>query len=232
MNMQEGLEFLEAKGKGKNSKFAIFQAKDVYHFTSDSILLANFIQAKKGDKVADFCAGCGVVGFQFLCNNFEISTLTLIELQTELIQLAEKTIEYNHLKNVKVINTSLQEYANENYREKFDIILCNPPYERGGFAKEKYHIAICRKEITICFDEIVQIASKKLKYGGKFVLCHKVERLAEVIYTLHKYGIEPKKLQFIKGKVEEKPYLFLMEGRKGGKIALDVLKDVLNMKKN
>lgn len=228
--MQEELEFLETNYNGEYKKIAILQAKDLYHFTSDSILLANFTTAKKRDKVADFCAGCGVVGFQFVLNNPEVSSLTLVELQTELAELAQKTVEYNNLQNVEIINASLQDYIKQNSGEEFDIILCNPPYERGGFAKEEYHKAICRKEITITLDEIIKIASKKLKYSGKIVLCHKAERLAEVIYTMHKYGIEPKKLQFIKGKAGDKPYLFLMEGRKGGKIALDILEDAINIK--
>lgn len=222
------VDFLESSKEESQEKITIFQSKHLYHFTSDSILLAKFAAAKRGDRVADFCAGCGVVGFQFLLENRQIATLSIFELQKELANLAKKTIEYNRLQNVEVIQMPLQEYIQKDASEAFDIILCNPPYERAGFAKEEYHKAICRKEITIKLEEIVQIASKKLKFGGKFVLCHKVERLAEIMYTLHKYQIEPKRLQFIQGKKIGEPYLFLLEGRKGGNIALTLLPNIVN----
>ena len=47
----------------------IIQNTGLYRFTSDSILLSKFVRFKSGDKVADFCAGSGVVGFHFLCLN-------------------------------------------------------------------------------------------------------------------------------------------------------------------
>ena len=35
----------------------IVQDTRLYRFTSDSVLLSRFAKAKKGDRVADFCAG-------------------------------------------------------------------------------------------------------------------------------------------------------------------------------
>ena len=43
----------------------IVQDTRLYRFTSDSVLLSRFAKPKKGDKVADFCAGSGIVAFHF-----------------------------------------------------------------------------------------------------------------------------------------------------------------------
>ncbi|MFR1982763.1 MAG: hypothetical protein ACLS4Z_02795 [Christensenellaceae bacterium] len=43
----------------------IVQDTRLYRFTSDSVLLSRFARAKAGDKVADFCAGSGIVAFHF-----------------------------------------------------------------------------------------------------------------------------------------------------------------------
>lgn len=43
----------------------IYQDKNLYRFTSDSVLLSRFVRAKKGEYVADFCSGCGIVAFHF-----------------------------------------------------------------------------------------------------------------------------------------------------------------------
>ena len=43
----------------------IIQNKNYYRFTSDSVLLTRFVRAKRGERVADFCAGSGIVGLHF-----------------------------------------------------------------------------------------------------------------------------------------------------------------------
>ena len=53
----------------------IIQNVNLYRFTSDSVLLSKFVKGKKGDVVADFCAGSGIVGLHFLCLNPHISSV-------------------------------------------------------------------------------------------------------------------------------------------------------------
>ena len=49
----------------------IVQDTRLYRFTSDSVLLSKFAKAKKGDTIADFCAGSGIVAFHFYALNEE-----------------------------------------------------------------------------------------------------------------------------------------------------------------
>ena len=57
----------------------IVQDTRLYRFTSDSVLLSRFAKAKKRDKVADFCAGSGIVAFHFYAiNRKEIDGLEFI----------------------------------------------------------------------------------------------------------------------------------------------------------
>ena len=123
----------------------------------------------------------------------------------------------------------MQEIGKE-YHEKFSLILCNPPYEKGGFENEEYQKAICRKEITITLNEIAKAASYALKFGGRLAMLHRADRIAEVCYTLKEYNLEVKKLQFVGGRYGMKPYLVLIEAVKGGKPAVDVLPTAYNEK--
>ena len=50
---------------------------------------------------------------------------------------------------------------------RFSLVLCNPPYERGGFENISYEKAVCRKEITITLAEILDAAARLLKFGGR-----------------------------------------------------------------
>lgn len=211
----------------------IVQDARLYRFTSDSVLLSRFARAKKNDVVADFCSGSGIVAFHFyalqsetLQNNL---TFTLFEMQQSLAKLSEKTIALNNFTAFKVENCRLQDVP-EAYREKFSLILCNPPYERGGLENETYEKAVCRKEITLTLQEIAEAAAKCLKFGGRIALVHRADRLAEICYTFKAVGIEVKRLAFVAGKQGAKPYLVLVEAVKGGKPATELLPMVINQK--
>jgi tRNA1(Val) A37 N6-methylase TrmN6 len=209
----------------------IIQDKRLYRFTSDSVLLSRFAAVKKGEKIADFCAGSGIVAFHTHALHIDKppAQYTLFEMQAPLCDLAKKTIEYNGFENFTVVNCRLQDIPKE-YNERFSLILCNPPYERAGtgFDNADYEKAVCRKEITLTLAEIATAAAKALKYGGRLCMVHRADRLAEICYVLKGVGIEVKKLQFVAGRDGTKPYLVLLEGVKGGKPATEILPTIVN----
>ena len=47
----------------------IVQDTRLYRFTSDSVLLSKFAKAKANERVADFCAGSGIVAYHFYALN-------------------------------------------------------------------------------------------------------------------------------------------------------------------
>ena len=207
----------------------IVQDTRLYRFTSDSVLLSRFAKARNGEKVADFCAGSGIVAFHFYALNKDKKNLsfTLFELQEELSALSKKTAEYNGFDNFSFVCGELQNLPKQ-YNEAFSLVLCNPPYERGGFENDDYKKAICRKEITITLPEIARAAAKALKYGGRLCMLHRADRIAEVCYTLHEVKLEVKKIQFVGGRCATKPYLVMIEGVKGGKPSCEILQTIAN----
>ena len=208
----------------------IVQDTTLYRFTSDSVLLTRFARAKKGERVADFCAGSGVVGFHFHALNPDKNLqFTLFEMQEKLLALAKKTAEYNGFSNFTFQLGKLQDFP-ECYREQFSLVLCNPPYERGGLENDDYEKAVCRKEITINLQEIAIAISKALKFGGRVAMLHRADRLAEVCYTLKQVNIEVKRIQFVAGKQGAKPYLVMIEGVKGGKPSCEIMETQINAK--
>ena len=207
----------------------IIQNTELYRFTSDSIILSRFARAKFKDDVADFCSGSGLVGFHFACLNKNISSLTLFEMQEALADMSRRTAELNGF-DCRVVTTRLQDIGRE-YHDRFSLVLCNPPYEKGGFENEVYEKAVCRKEITLTLGEIAEAAFRCLKFGGRFALLQRADRCAELIYILKKRGLEPKRIQFVAGSQGAKPYLVAVEAVKGGKEGVDVLPLLINEKR-
>lgn len=220
----EKLEDLNLEG------LKIYQNDNLYCFTSDAILLSRFPTVKKGEVVADFCSGSGIVGLHlFGLNKDKVKSVHLFEMQSDLYELSKKSIEINDLSDkFFAVNCKVQD-IDSTFNEKFSLIVCNPPYmEKGaGEVNEKRHIAVCRAELELTLKELVRAISKSLKFGGRTCLVHRADRLCEVISEMQKNNIEPKRLQFVNAGKKE-PYLFLIEGVKGGKSGLKVLNAIKN----
>ncbi|MBR5192258.1 MAG: methyltransferase [Clostridia bacterium] len=207
----------------------IYQDDSLYTFTSDSILLSKFAKGKKEDVVADFCSGSGIVGIHFYAlNKNTTKSVTLFEMQKPLADLSKKSIELNGLTNFKVENIKIQQIGSE-YAGKFSLILCNPPYMQlgSGEGDKNPSIDMCKREVELKLEELIEKISYSLKFGGRTCLVHRVERLAETICLMSKHNIEAKKLQFVSAPNKE-PYLFLIEGVKGGKKGIKVLNNINN----
>ena len=208
----------------------IYQDDEKYCFTSDAVLLSRFARVKKGDKVADFRSGSGIVGLHLYGLNPKlINSVTLFELQKPLFELSKKSISYNGLDDIfTAVNTRVQDIGSE-YNGYFSLITCNPPYAKidSGEHDANPEIDICRREVELSLDELIKAVSFSLKYGGRFCICHRADRLIDVVSSLKAHNLEPKILQFVSGK-DKAPYLFMLEAVKGGKSGLKVLNTLIN----
>ena len=54
-------------------------------------------------------------------------------------------------------------------------------------------------------------------------MVHRPERLADIIYLMRNYGIEPKYLRFVHPSTYKKPNMLLIRGMRGGKPQLRVM---------
>ncbi len=228
LSFYEGFNNMERLEDLQIDNLKIYQDDELYHFTSDSVLLSRFTKVKKEDVVADFCSGSGIVGLHLFALNKTVKSVTFFEMQKSLFDLSMKTVKYNKLENVfSGVNCRLQDIDNS-FNEKFSLIVCNPPYmdiNCGESAKDD-GISLCKSEKSLTLKELILSAKKCLKYGGRINLVHRADRLCDIFYLMRENNIEPKKMQFVCG--GEKPYLVLVEGVKGGKPGLKVLPQIKN----
>ena len=208
----------------------IVQDKRLYRFTSDSILLSRFASAKKGERVADFCAGSGIVGLHYYGLHPEkVASVTLFEIQPSLCNIAKKSIEINNLGDkFSVIEGALQN-ADKSLNSTFSLVLCNPPYKKANSGEQNLqpHIAICRHEVEITLEQIVKTASRLLKVGGRFCICQRIERLTDLLCAMRECKIEPCNMVFVRTP-NGKPYLVMCEGVKGMTPQLKIQKEMVN----
>lgn len=211
-------------------EYRIIQDTERYRFTSDSVCLARFVKAKRGEHVADFCAGSGIVGLHFYAENEGVERVVFFEADEEMAQMSRETISLNGLgEKFGVECCPLQEIP-KMYTEAFSLILCNPPYERrgAGFESPDPRKAGCRKELSLTLEELADSAARCLKYGGRLAVIHRADRVSELLCAIHARGLEPKKLQFVTGKAGRRPYAVMVAAVKGGRPGVEVLPEIVN----
>ena len=103
-----------------------------------------------------------------------------------------------------------------------DYVISNPPYfpaDSGESAKGEAR-QIAREETSCTLDDVCAAAQRVLRYGGRFALVHRAERLADVLCAMRSHGIEPKRLRFLAKSPDAAPSLLFVEGKRGGKSGL------------
>ena len=197
-----------------------------YHFSTDTILLADFSKPAGKKLCADLGSGCGTIPLLWLKGDSRIS-VTAVEIQEDACRLLRDSVALNGLEDrLRVLNVDLKNLKGSLPFGAFDLVACNPPYKQGGTGitnpEEKKLIARHESECTL--DDVCEAASNLLQFGGRFCICQRPERLADVMESMRKFSIEPKRLRLVQQRKSKAPKLFLLEGRRGGKRGfLDVL---------
>ncbi len=177
----------------------IFQNKNLYTFTSDSVVLARFVDEENISHLVDFCSGSGIVGLE-VAGRIDVQTLSQFEIQKELAEVAIMTAKYNETNtNIKVYNISLENA--KNHVSDVDVIVCNPPYFKKGSGKinESSSKSLARHELSITLEDIFQSAKEILKSGGSLYFIHIIEREKEMTKLAKKYNFEEQKKLVLEG---------------------------------
>lgn len=205
--------------------YKIYQNPSYFKFSVDSVLLAEFIKVKKDDKkVIDLCTGNAPIPMILSKKYGNKIEIVGVELQKEIYDLGIKSINYNNITNIKLINNDIN---NLSFTEKYDIVSCNPPYFKNNIIQNENKIkAIARHEIKIDLDSVIKISSRLLKYGGYFYLVHRPERLSDIIILLNKYHFGVKRIVPIYTYNDNRCVFILIESIYNGKNYVKIDKPV------
>lgn len=203
---------------------------DDHRFGTDAFLLAYYAGVRPDSVVCDLCTGCGIIPLIF-CKNVMPHLIYAVDIQQEAIDLLNMTVKENHLENtVQPILADLRNMPQSVLAyETVDIVTANPPYmtSGSGFEKMSRPQAIARHELMCTVDDVCAAAGRLLKYGGLLKMCHRPERLGDVICAMRANKIEPKSITFVFNSILDKPWLFLITGKKGGKSGMIVEKPMI-----
>ena len=196
-------------------------------FGTDAMLLAHFANPKRNDIACDFGSGCGIIPFLWLRDG-KCKEITAIEIQENGCNQMLRSKELNNTEKITILNRDLKE-INDLQSGSFDLVTMNPPYkiENGGIKNDEEYATIARHETFCNMNDIAKSAARLLRFGGKFCICHRPERVFDAMYSMRENGIEPKTLRFVSKKGDTQPWLVLIEGKRGAKNGLKVEKNLV-----
>ncbi len=207
----------------------IIQDPGRFCFGMDAVLLSGYVHAKDGARILDMGTGTGIIPI-LLSAKVKASHISALEIQEESFDMATRSVAMNELSElIEVVNGDIKEATSIFAKASFDIVTCNPPYMIGqhGLKNPDSAMAIARHEVLCTLDDVCKNAAAVLKPGGSFYMVHRPFRLAEIISTLQKYKLEPKRMQLVYPFVDKEPNMVLIEAVRGGRSRLTVDKPLI-----
>lgn len=205
---------------GFDTEIYVYQDKEMFNYSVDTILLGNFITLSKStNNILEVGTNNGALAI-FISQRKQDLNIDAIEIQEKAIILAKKNIEINNLENrINIIHEDFNDFYprhNKNQLKKYDAIVCNPPFykvDKTNKRKGSEELYIATHEVKMGLEQLIKGSSKIIKQKGYLTLVMPTERLVDIFELMRKYGFEPKKVQFIHPRIKDKSNLVLVEGR-------------------
>ena len=198
--------------------YQIIQNENGFCFGMDAVLLSGFAKVKRGENALDLGTGTGIIPI-LLEAKTEGRHFTGLEIQETSADMAQRSVCLNDLnEKVEIIRGDIKEATDLFGKASFDVVTSNPPYMTGkhGLVNPYMPKAVARHEILCTLEDVIGQASALLKENGRFYMVHRPFRLAEIMVTMSRYRLEPKRMKLVYPFVDKEPNMVLIEGLKGG----------------
>nr|WP_229692409.1 tRNA1(Val) (adenine(37)-N6)-methyltransferase [Paenibacillus radicis (ex Gao et al. 2016)] len=206
----------------------IIQSREVFSFSLDAVLLSKFATVPKRGRIIDLCSGNGVI--PMLLTTRTKASIDAVEIQPRLADMARRSVAMNKLdEQIKIIEADLRQYMKEAGNGVYDAVTVNPPYMavQAGDSNENEHYSIARHEVHCTLEDVVHASARLVRSGGKVAMVHRPSRFIDIMETMRKYRLEPKRVQFIHPNAKGEANMVLIEAIRDGRPELRVLPPIM-----
>jgi len=161
----------------------VFQPRDGYRFSVDSVLLGEFASSGRARRAVDLGAGSGVIGF-ILLHRGGAREVVGVERDPVLAACARRGASENGWDRIYTLlqeDLRYREWRDE--RGSADLVVSNPPYFRAdtGRTSPDPGRARARHETTCTLEDVIAAAADLLRPKGRLCLVVPPTRLEEAV---------------------------------------------------
>ena len=137
---------------------------DRHHFSTDTILLADFARVKNGESIVELGTGCGTIPL-LMIRDHSPKEIYAIEIQDDAVDLLEQSIARNLENGVKNASRILPLRGDLRMIRcllpagRFDLVVCNPPYKLSGSGIEPRRYLRGGKPAAAVFRQICPLSA-------------------------------------------------------------------------
>lgn len=216
MFADEQLDDLEQGG------LKILQKRKGFKYGIDAVLLAWFVELKSQSKVLDIGTGSGIIPLLLTARQTGID-ITAVDIQSEYVDMATRTVALNNLNNIHVLQADAMELTQHFAPESFSVVVTNPPYHKHRISSPQADKAIARSEIKLNLEGLMRNAAYVLKAKGELYMIYPPARLSELFKVLRTFQLEPKLMCMVHPARDKEANLVLIKAIKHGGEELRVL---------
>lgn len=200
-----------------------YQPLHGYAYNSDSLFLAHFALPfiKKGNRLLEVGAGCGVVGI--LCARGFSNPIDLVEIDAQLAFFAQ----LNSQKHAHV-RVHCGDFLQCTLTSPYDIILSNPPYYyKDSPESTNAQKARATNQRFLPLREFCHKAHNLLKPRGYLIVCYHANLSDALLSAMQEARLKAICLRFVHPFKDKKASLVLCCARKNAKSLLEILPPLL-----
>ncbi len=192
-----------------HGRILVLQKRRGFRFAVDAPLLADFIRTEDSDICLELGTGCGIISLLLSIKPFD--SITAVEIQESLADLARRNVRLNHLEDrIRVVH---MDFRNFHPGRTFDVVFSNPPYIRAevGHLSQFLEKSIAKHELKCDILGIMQKTAEVLKREGRAYFVYAARRKEEFIEAVRENGMKVRTLRFVVPRRETHPNFLLAE---------------------
>lgn len=186
-------------------QFSIQQSKNVFRVGTDGVLLGASASINNAQKILEVGTGTGLIAMMLAQRNPN-AKINAIDINENAVELAKENFENSPFKDrLKVF---LQDYRTYDPKEKYDLIVSNPPYfEENPSSKD----IIARQQTELSFEILIENSAKLLAENGLLSVIIPFESGVLFERYCNKYQLFLEKKIVIYGIKDSKPKRLVLE---------------------
>jgi len=149
----------------KFKQFSISQEKTAMKVCTDACAFGALVPVKNKQKILDIGTGTGLLALM-LAQKSNVEKIIGIEIEPQAAEEALKNVKKSpFFSTIDILNMSLQDFTII-CKEKFDLIISNPPFYDNHLKSEKLEKNMALHTLTLSFEDLLSSSNSLLKVGG------------------------------------------------------------------